>query len=291
MASAVPILIGGILIALAAAASPAIQRFGASFFITSTWNPVAEQFGMLPLIYGTLVSSALAMLIAVPLGLGAAIFLAEMVPGWLRAPISFFVELLAAIPSVVIGLWGIFVLVPWVRTVLGPALQSTLGFLPLFQGPPLGIGMLTAGLVLAAMIVPFIVAVGTEVMRTVPRSQREAALALGATRWEMVRTAVLPYARSGIIGAVFLALARALGETMAVTMVIGNVLQIRASLFAPASTIPAILANEFAEAASGLHVAALIYAGLTLFVVTVAVNALSRLLLSRVAGGPGQIRE
>ena len=291
MAAAVPLIIGAILIALVAAAWPAIQRFGAAFFITSTWDPVAEEFGVLPFIYGTLVSSALALLIAVPLGLGVAIFLAELVPDWLRAPIRFFVELLAAIPSVVIGLWGIFVLVPWVRTVLGPALRSTLGFLPLFSGPPLGIGMLTAGLILAAMVVPFIVAVSTEVMRTVPRSQREAALALGATGWETTRTAVLPYARSGIIGAIFLALARALGETMAVTMVIGNVPQIRASLFAPAYTIPAVIANEFTEATSDLYVSALVYAGVVLFVVTVAVNALARLLLSRVARGPALIRE
>lgn len=291
MAAAVPLIIGAVLVALIAAAAPAIQRFGVGFFVTSTWDPVAEEFGVLPFIYGTLVSSALALLIAVPLGLGVAIFLAELVPGWLRAPITFFVELLAAIPSVVIGLWGIFVLVPWVRTTLEPLLKSTLGFLPLFSGPPLGIGMLTAGLILAAMVVPFIVAVSTEVMRAVPRAQREAALALGATMWETTRTAVLPYARSGIIGAIFLALARALGETMAVTMVIGNVPQIKASLFAPAYTIPAVIANEFTEATSDLYVAALIYAGLVLFIVTVAVNALARLLVSRVARGPAQIRE
>lgn len=291
MAAAVPVIIGAMLIALIAAAWPAIQRFGGAFFVTSTWDPVAENFGVLPFVYGTLVSSALALLIAIPLGLGVAIFLAELVPGWLRSPISFFVELLAAIPSVVIGLWGIFVLVPWVRTVLGPLLRSSLGFLPLFSGPPLGIGMLTAGLILAVMVVPFIVAVSTEVMRTVPRSQREAAWALGATGWETTRTAVLPYARSGIIGAVFLALARALGETMAVTMVIGNVPQIKTSLLAPAYTIPAVIANEFTEATSDLYVAALIYAGLVLFIVTVVVNALARLLVSRVAQGPAQIRE
>jgi len=193
--------------------------------------------------------------------------------------------------SVVIGLWGIFVLVPWVRTALSPLLKSTLGFLPLFSGPPLGIGMLTAGLILAIMVVPFIVAVSTEVMRAVPRSQREAALALGATGWETTRTAVLPYARSGIVGAIFLALARALGETMAVTMVIGNVPQIKASLFAPAYTIPAVIAIEFAEATSDIYVAALVYAGLVLFTVTVVVNALARLLVSRVARGPSLIRE
>ncbi len=291
MAAAVPLIIGAVLVALIAAAWPAVQRFGVGFFLTSTWDPVREEFGVLPFIYGTLVSSALALFLAVPLGLGVAIFLAELVPGWLRAPITFFVELLAAIPSVVIGLWGIFVLVPWVRETLEPLLKSTLGFLPLFSGPPLGIGMLTAGLILAAMVVPFIVAVSTEVMRAVPRAQREAALALGATNWETTRTAVLPYARSGIIGAIFLALARALGETMAVTMVIGNVPQIKTSLFAPAYTIPAVIANEFTEATSDLYVAAIIYAGLVLFIVTIAVNALARLLVSRVTRGPALIRE
>ncbi|HEY6102354.1 MAG TPA: phosphate ABC transporter permease subunit PstC [bacterium] len=290
-AAAVPVIVGMMVIALIVAAAPAIVRFGGAFFVTSTWDPVALDFGVLPFVYGTLVSSALALLIAVPLGLGTAIFLSELVPGWLRSPIGFFIELLAAIPSVVIGLWGIFVLVPWVRTVLGPLLRSWLGFLPLFSGPPLGIGMLTAGLILAVMIVPFIVAVSTEVMRTVPRSQREAAQALGATGWETTRTAVLPYARSGIIGAIFLALARALGETMAVTMVIGNVPQIKASLFAPAYTIPAVIANEFTEATSDVYVAALIYAGLVLFVVTVVVNALARLLVRSVARTPAQIRE
>jgi len=291
MAAAVPVIIGAILVSLIAAGWPAMQRFGARFFVTSTWDPVAGTFGVLPFIYGTVVSSALALLIAVPLGLGVAIFLSELVPGWLRAPIGFLVELLAAIPSVVIGLWGIFVLVPWVRGTLSPLLKSALGFLPLFSGPPLGIGMLAAGLVLAVMVVPFIVAVSTEVMRAVPPSQREAALALGATRWETTRTAVLPYARSGIVGAIFLALARALGETMAVTMVIGNVPQIKASLFAPAYTIPAVIANEFAEATGDLYLAALVYAGLVLFVVTVAVNALARLLVRRVSRGPALIRE
>ena len=291
MAAAVPVVIGAILVALISAAWPAIHRFGAHFFVTSTWDPVAGTFGVLPFIYGTLVSSALALLLAVPLGLGVAIFLSELTPGWLRTPVGFLVELLAAIPSVVIGLWGIFVLVPWARTTLEPVLKSALGFLPLFSGPPLGIGMLAAGLILSMMVVPFIVAVSTEVMRAVPSGQREAARALGATGWETTRTAVLPYARSGIIGAIFLALARALGETMAVTMVIGNVPQIKTSLFAPAYTIPAVIANEFTEATDDLYVAALIYAGLVLFLVTVAVNALARLLVNRAARGPSVIRE
>lgn len=290
-AAAIPLIMGAILIALIGKAVPAIQRFGLAFFATSTWDPVAGEFGVLPFVYGTLVSSAIALLIAVPLGLGVAIFLSELAPGWLRTPVRFLVELLAAIPSVVYGLWGIFVLVPWVRVTLTPLLTSTLGFLPLFTGPPLGIGMLTAGLILAIMVVPFIVAVSTEVMRTVPRSQREAALALGATGWETTRTAVIPYARSGIAGAVFLALARALGETMAVTMVIGNVPQIKASLLAPAYTVSAVIANEFAEATSDLYVAALIYAGLVLFLVTLTVNILARVLVRRVARGPAMIRE
>ncbi len=285
MAAAVPLILGALLVALLVEGWPAITRFGLTFFGSSTWDPVARQFGVLPFIYGTLVSSALALSIAVPLGLGVAIFLAELAPRWLRSPVGFLVELLAAIPSVVFGLWGIFVLVPWVRSGLTPVLKGALGFLPLFQGPPLGIGMLTAGLILAIMVVPIIVAVSTEVMRAVPTAQREAALALGATRWETTRRAVLPYARSGIAGAIFLALARALGETMAVTMVIGNVPQIKASLLAPGYTISAVIANEFTEATYDLYVAALIYAGIVLFIVTVLVNVVARLLVARVGRG------
>jgi phosphate transport system permease protein len=291
MAAGIPLIMGAMLVALITAARPAIGRFGLAFFVSSTWDPVAGEFGVLPFIYGTLVSSALALLISVPLGIGTAVFLSELAPTWLRSPIRFLVELLAAIPSVVYGLWGIFVLVPWVRSVLTPALKGTLGFLPLFAGPPLGIGMLTAGLILSVMVVPFIVAVSTEVMRAVPLSQREAALALGATTWETTRKAVIPYARSGIVGAIFLALARALGETMAVTMVIGNVPQIKASLLAPAYTVSAVIANEFAEATADLYVAALVYAGLALFLVTVIVNLLARVLVFKVARGPGLIRE
>jgi phosphate transport system permease protein len=291
MAAAIPLIMGAMLIALVDAGLPAIRRFGLAFFGTSTWDPVAGEFGVLPFVYGTLVSSAIALFLAVPLGLGVAVFLSELAPGWVRTPVRFLVELLAAIPSVVYGLWGIFVLVPWVRATLTPALQSSLGFLPLFTGPPLGIGMLTAGLILTIMVVPFIVAVSTEVMQAVPRAQREAAQALGATGWETTRTAVIPYARSGIAGAIFLALARALGETMAVTMVIGNVPQIKASLLAPAYTVSAVIANEFAEATSDLYVAALVYAGLVLFLVTLTVNILARVLVRRVARGPALIRE
>jgi phosphate transport system permease protein len=291
MAAAVLVVMVAIFVSLAVAARPAIYRFGARFLITSVWDPVAGTFGALPFIYGTIVSSAIALGLAIPLGLGVAIFLSELAPSWLRSPIGFLVELLAAIPSVVYGLWGIFVLVPWVRGSLTPPLKAALGFLPLFQGPPLGLGTLTAGLILTVMVVPFIVAVSTEVMRAVPGSQREAALSLGATRWETTRTAVIPYARSGIMGAIFLALARALGETMAVTMVIGNVPQIKASLLAPAYTVAAVIANEFTEAADQLYLAALIYAGLVLFIVTLAVNILARILVARVARGPSLIRE
>lgn len=290
-AGSVLVIVGAMLLALTVSAWPAIRRFGLAFFATSTWDPVAGQFGALPFVYGTVVSSIIALALAIPLGLGVAIFLSELTPRGLRAPIGFLVELLAAIPSVVYGLWGIFVLVPWVRASLAPSLKAVFGFLPLFEGPPLGVGMLTAGLILAIMVVPFIVAVSTAVMRAVPQSQREAALSLGATTWETTRTAVLPYARSGIMGAVFLALARALGETMAVTMLIGNVPQIKASLFAPAYTIAAVIANEFAEATEDLYLAALIYAGLVLFLVTVVVNVLARILVARAAKGPSLIRE
>lgn len=290
-AGLVLVIVGAIAIALVAAAWPAIERFGLGFLVTSTWNPVTGRFGALPFVYGTLVSSALAVLIAVPLGLGTAVFLSEVAPGWLRVPVGFLIELLAAIPSVVYGLCGIFVLIPWVRASLMPPLQAALGFLPLFQGPPLGVGMLTAGLILAVMVVPFIVAVSTEVMRAVPRGQREAVLALGATTWETTRTAVIPYARSGIAGAIFLALARALGETMAVTMVIGNVPQVSASLFAPSYTIAAVIANEFAEATETLYLAALTLVGLVLFVVTLGVKIVARMLVTRVVKGPRVIRE
>jgi len=256
-----------------------IEKFGWSFLWRTIWDPVAEQFGALPFLYGTLVTSALALLIAVPVGLGVAIFLSELAPRWLSDPVTFLVELLAAIPSVIYGLVGIFVLVPWVRSFLEPVLSSTLGFLPFFKGAPYGVGMLTAGLVLATMVIPFIVSVSREILMAVPRSQREAILSLGATQWEMVRIAVLPYARSGIMGSVFLALARALGETMAVTMVIGNRPEIRLSLFEPGYTMAAVIANEFTEATSDLYVQTLIEIGLVLFAVTILVNAVARLLI------------
>lgn len=279
----------GILASIAAVlaweSAGAIRHFGWGFLVGLEWDPVAEEFGALPFIYGTLLSSLLALAQAVPLGLGTALFLSEMAPGWLRAPVSFLVELLATIPSVVYGLWGVFVLVPWARNYLEPALGSAFGFLPFFQGPQYGVGMLTASMILAVMIVPYITAVSHEVLQAVPTAQREAALALGATPWEMVRLAVLPYGRTGLIGAIMLGLGRAVGETMAVTMVIGNRADISLSLFAPGNTMASVIANEFTEATSELYVQALAEIGLVLLIVTVLVNALARLLVWRVAGG------
>jgi len=267
-----------------------IEKFGWAFLSRSTWDPVMEEFGALPFLYGTLVTSAIALLIAIPVGLGVAIFLSELAPRRLSDPITFLVELLAAIPSVIYGLIGIFVLVPWMRNVLEPILGTTLGFLPIFQGAPYGVGMLTAGIVLAIMVVPFIVSVSREILLAVPRSQREAILSLGATRWEMVWIAVLPYARSGILGSIFLALARALGETMAVTMVIGNRPEVRASLFEPGYTMASVIANEFTEATSDLYLSALIEIGLVLFAVTIVVNALARLFIYSLSTKRGAVR-
>lgn len=281
----VPVLLGFLVVELVVGSREAIGRYGIGFLTSSEWNPVAERFGALPLIFGTLVSSFLALLIAVPLSLGVAIFLTEFAPMRIRGPVAFVVELLAAIPSVVYGLWGIFVLIPFLRATLFPFLQHQLGFLPFFQGPLYGPSMLSAAVILAIMIMPYIMSVSREVLLAVPASQREAALALGATRWEAVITAVVPYARSGIIGAVILGLGRALGETMAVTMVIGNRHEIAASLFAPGYTMAAAIANEFAEAVENIHLSALSYVALTLFLVTVLVNALARILIWRVSRG------
>lgn len=290
-ALAVLVVVLGLVVIMTWEALPSIRAFGWRFLVTSTWDPVAQHFGALPLIYGTIVSSVLALAIAVPLGIGAAVYLAEAAPAWVRPPVSFLIELLAAVPSVVYGLWGIFVLAPWLRTYVQPALGATLGFLPLFQGPPYGVGMLAAGMILAIMVVPFIVAVSREVLLAVPDAQREAALALGATRWETTRLAVLRYARSGLIGAILLGLGRALGETMAVTMVIGNRPEISASLFAPGYTMASLIANEFTEATSNLYVSALVEVGLLLFAVTVIVNALARLLVWSVGGAVKEVRE
>jgi phosphate transport system permease protein len=286
-AVAVPILLAFLVYELWQGARLAIAEFGVEFVTSSTWDPVAEQFGAMPLIFGTLASSFLALLIAVPLSLGVAIYLTEFAPKSVRQPVAFLIGLLAAIPSVVYGLWGIFVLIPLLRTTVFPFLRDTLGFLPLFQGPIYGPSMLAAGIILAIMVMPYIMSVGREVLLAVPNTQREAALALGATRWEAVTTAVLPYARSGIVGAVILGLGRALGETMAVTMLIGNRHEIAASLFAPGYTMAAAIANEFSEAVGDLHLSALAYVAFLLFLVTVIVNAGARLLIWRVARGSG----
>jgi phosphate transport system permease protein len=287
-ALAIPVLMGFLVWELYGGAKLAIDRYGISFVTGSTWDPVAEVFGAAPLIFGTLLSSLLALLIAVPLSLGVAIFLTEFAPRAIRQPVAFVIELLAAIPSVVYGLWGIFVLIPILRSSVFPFLRDTLGFLPFFKGPIYGPSMLAASIILAIMIMPFIMSVAREVLAAVPGSQREAALALGATRWEAVVTAIVPYARSGIAGAVILGLGRALGETMAVTMLIGNTHEITASLFAPGYTMAAVIANEFAEAATDIHFSALTYVALVLFLVTVLVNAIARLLIWRVAGPGGK---
>lgn len=274
-------------VVLAEEAWPAVRAFGPAFLVRHAWNPVTEEFGALPAVYGTVVSSLLALLFAVPVSIGVAVFLTEVAPGWLRAPVSFLVELLAAIPSVVYGLWGLFVLVPWIRDPFQTTLSEYLGFLPLFAGPPLGVGMLTAGLLLAIMVTPIITAVTRDVLAAVPQDQREAALALGATRWEAIRHAVLPYARSGLIGAVILGLGRAVGETMAVLMVVGNAYQIDPSLLAPGQTMAGTIAAEFREAASDVYRAALIELGLVLFAVTLLINVLARILVWRIAGQHG----
>ncbi len=255
------------------------QKFGWQFLWTRTWDPVFETFGSLPFIFGTVVTSAVALIIAIPVGIGAAIFLSELAPHRLSDPLTFLIELLAAVPSVIYGLLGIFILVPIMRTSVLPFLNKTLGFLPLFQGPMYGVGLLTASVVLAIMIVPFIISVSREVLLAVPAQQRQAALALGATRWESTMKVVVPYARKGIVGSIFLALARALGETMAVTMVIGNDPKITSSLFAPGYSIAAVIANEFTEATSDLYVHALVELGLVLFVLTIIINGVARLLI------------
>jgi phosphate transport system permease protein len=255
------------------------QKFGWHFFFTQVWDPVFENFGALPFIYGTLVTSALALLIAVPVGLGAAIFLAELAPPKISDGLAFVIDLLAAVPSVIYGLLGIFIVVPVMRTTIEPFLKSTLGFLPFFQGPVYGVGFLTAGLILAIMVVPFIISVSREILLAVPADQREAAQALGATHWEATWKVVVPFARAGILGSIFLALARALGETMAVTMVIGNDPKVRASLFAPGYTIAAVIANEFTEATGDLYLHALVELALVLFLLTFILNGLARLLI------------
>ncbi len=277
--------LGLIVYELVLRSGPSWHSFGFKFFAGREWDPVNEHFGALPFVYGTLVSSFLALLIAVPLSIGVAVFTTEMCPVVLRGPLSFFVELLAAIPSVVYGLWAIFVLVPILSGYVEPFLSRTLGWTGLFDGPPYGISMLAAGIILAIMIIPIISSITREVLMVVPRHQREAVLALGATRWEMIRVGVLRNARAGIMGGIILGLGRALGETMAVTMVIGNRPEIAKSLFAPGYTMASVLANEFSEATGDVYLSALVEIGLALFLVTIIVNALARLLVWTVTRG------
>ncbi|HEX3158055.1 MAG TPA: phosphate ABC transporter permease subunit PstC [Gemmatimonadaceae bacterium] len=281
----IPLLLLFIAIEVGKAGWPAFREFGFGFLTSSVWDPANQQFGVAPAIYGTLVTSGLALLLATPLALGVAIFLSEFAPDWVRTPLAFLVDLLAAIPSVIYGLWGIFYLLPALRTTIMPFLARTLGLeaTPFFSGPAYGPSLLAAGMILAIMILPYISAVSREVLLAVPRSQREAALALGATRWEMIRDAVVPYAKSGIIGGIILGLGRALGETMAVTMLIGNVPKISASLFSPGYTMASLIANEFSEATDDLHLSALMATGATLFAITLIVNAVARWLVWRVA--------
>jgi phosphate transport system permease protein len=284
-ALAILAVVGLVLYELVSKSQLSWHAFGFKFFLGQNWDPVNDQFGALPFIYGTVVSSLLALVLAVPLAIGVAVFTTEMSPRWLRGPLAFTTELLAAIPSVIYGLWAIFVLVPLLRQYVQPWLARYLGWTGLFEGPPYGIGMLAAGIILAVMIIPIISSITREVMTAVSQQQREGVLALGATRWEMIRMGVLRNARAGIMGGVILGLGRALGETMAVTMVIGNRPEIARSLFAPGYTMASVIANEFSEATGDLYLSALIEVGLALFLVTMVVNILAQLLVWSVTRG------
>jgi phosphate transport system permease protein len=276
-------VVAGLFVVLLQRSLPAMHAIGWRAFST-LWSPNDEQFGVLSFVYGTIVTSMVALLVAGPIGIGAALFLAELAPRRLATPVAMLIELLAAVPSVVYGIWGLFVLAPFVRTYLGPALQHIFGFLPSFQGPIYGVGMLAGGLILAIMVVPTVAAISRDVFEAVPNDQREGMLALGATKWEMMTKAVLPYARSGVIGALVLGLGRALGEAMAVVMVIGNKPQIVASLFAPGYTMASVLANEFSEATGKIYISMLIEIGLLLFIVSLVVNIVARLLVWNASG-------
>jgi phosphate transport system permease protein len=278
-------LVGVIVYELSTKSTLSWHAFGWKFFFQSDWDPVNDHYGALPFVYGTIVSSVLALLIAVPLAVGVAVFITEMSPPWLRGPLAFTTELLAAIPSVIYGLWAIFVLVPLLRLDVEPFLAKYFGWTGLFEGQPFGIGMLAAGIILAIMVVPIVSAITREVMTAVPQQQREAVLALGSTRWEMIRVGVLRNARAGIMGGIILGLGRALGETMAVTMVIGNRPEIAKSLFAPGYTMASVLANEFSEASGDLYLSALVEIGLALFIVTIIVNILAQFLVWTVTRG------
>ena len=283
------ILVAGIFFQLVYSSLPTLRKFGIAFFYNSTWDPVAENFGALPFIFGTLVTSLVALMMAVPIGVGAAIYLAEYAPPKVSKVISILVDLLAAIPSVIYGLWGIFVLVPYMRNSVQPFLGKYFGFLPFFQGPNYGVGFLAASIILAIIIVPFIISVSREVILAVPSVYKESAYALGSTRWEAIADIVLSYGRVGILGAVVLALGRAIGETMAVTMIIGNNVVITSSLFSPGYTLASVLANEFAEADTATYLSALIEIGLVLFLVSIIVNILARLLIWSVTKGPSEL--
>lgn len=279
------VLVGLIIYELINSGSLAWHTFGWRFFLGREWDPVNDQYGALPFVFGTIVSSLLALIIAVPLAIGVAVFITEMSPRWLKGTLAFTTELLAAIPSVIYGLWAIFVMVPLLRQYLEPWLARTLGWTGLFEGAPYGIGMLAAGIILAIMIIPIISSITREVITAVPQNQREAVLALGATRWEMIRMGVLRNARAGILGGVILGLGRALGETMAVTMVIGNRPEIARSLFAPGYTMASVIANEFSEATGDLYLSSLVEIGLALFLVTIIINVLAQLLVWTVTRG------
>jgi len=279
MALAVVILVFLVGWQLARGSSLAIKKFGFHFLATSTWDPVAEQFGALPFIYGTLVSSLIALIIAVPLSIATAVYLTELAPLWIRQPLTSLIEMLAAIPSVILGLWGVFVMIPWLRDYPFPFLKKIFGWTPLFTGPIYGVSMLAGGIIIAIMILPIITSVSREILRSVPNLQREAAYALGATRWEVTRIAVLSYAKKGLFGAVILGLGRALGETMAVTMVIGNTPQIAASLLKPGYTLASVIANEFTEATTDLYLGSLFEIGLVLFGITIVANLIAQLFL------------
>ena len=280
------VLLSAIIVSLIRGSIPALSTFGFSFLISERWNPVTEIFGALPAVYGTVITSFVAMLFAVPIGLMIAFFLTELCPKWLRRPIGIAIELLAGIPSIIYGIWGLFVFAPFLQETLQPFLIGTLGNAPLigplFGGPPYGIGLLTAGLILAIMVLPFITSISRDVFEAVPAVLKEAAYGLGCTTWEVARNVVLPYARVGVIGGIMLALGRALGETMAVTFVIGNAHRISASILAPGTTISATIANEFTEAVGDLYTSALIALGLILFVITFIVLAIARYLLLRI---------
>ena len=280
------ILLSGVIISLIEGSLPALRTFGFGFLVSSRWNPVTDNFGALPAIYGTILTSLIAMLIAVPVGLMIAFFLTELCPQWLRRPIGIAIELLAGIPSIIYGIWGLFIFAPFLQATLQPFLINTLGNLPgigaLFAGPPYGIGILTSGLILAIMVLPFVTSITRDVFEAVPGVLKEAAYGLGCTTWEVVRNVVLPYARVGVIGGIMLGLGRALGETMAVTFVIGNAHRISASILAPGTTISATIANEFTEAVGDLYTSALIALGLILFVITFIVLAAARLMLMRI---------